>query len=461
MTASSKKTKGRAEPLFLHFHTLVLTLLLTAAILDAAKASPYVSTRSVLDNEVEDESPQVRLRSTFSSELELLEPIATDAPQTYLEDSNPTGELYLLSDTTSEPTETEEPISDLDEPTSEPTETEEPTSDLDETTSEPTEIDEPLVVSTRPSGLFNFDEESSKSTDPISAAEDVLYDDPYMRHVAGPLKDDDLEYSLDFYADKMAMKEFDFSPVDIARKLTAAAKAHGTQPDQFLEEIQDLIALQNRSSTEVIGLTNEKEVSQLHSVLMRSSLLQRVTDGWKHALKRLEEKYNVSAPESAGPESITATRLALMFPQYVNFGQKPFTEPSWTNVLSSGEHGFSVPDFFKRPEFSGFIPRDTNSLGYQARQAIIGTHLYALHKDNLNDGVPLRTKCVMLKRRIDKSLLSKERRIRFLKNNDIVDINGYVVHSILKTFTFLPENFTQKIIWDLFGENKPMSWSYP
>ncbi|XP_072157488.1 uncharacterized protein [Bemisia tabaci] len=440
MTASSKKTKRKAEPLFLHFHTLVLTLLLTAAILDAAKASPYVSIRSVLDNEVEDESPQVRLRSTFSSELELSEPIATEAPQTYLEDSNPTGELYLLSDTTSEPTVTEEPISDLDE-----------------TTSEPTEIDEPLAVSTRPSGLFNFDEESSKSTDPISAAEDLLYDDPYMRHVAGPLKDDDLEYSLDFYADKMAMKEFDFNPVDIARKLTAAAKAHGTQPDQFLEEIQDLIALQNRSSTEVIGLTNEKEVSQLHSVLMRSSLLQRVTDGWKYALKRLEEKYNVSAPESAGPESITATRLALMFPQYVNFGQKPFTEPSWTNVLSSGQYDFSIPEFFKRPEFSGFIPRDTNSITGHARRAIIGTHLYALHKDNLNDGVPLRTKCVMLKRRIDKSLLSKERRIRFLKNNGIFDINGYMVHSIVNTFTFLPENFTQKIIWDLFGESKPMS----
>lgn len=224
-----------------------------------------------------------------------------------------------------------------------------------------------------------------------------------------------------------------------------------------------------------------------------------MAEGWKNELKRLEKKYNVSS-ECTGPDSITPTRLALMFPHYLNFGQRPFAVGSKINLRMNDYHTttpaptesecdpyylnnygecrprskmyvsnvvdetYEVPAIFKRAEFGGMIPLSWTSTPSlhptpprstlsQATKSLIGLHLFALYGSEQNDVIPFRTKCVLLRMRMQRCMLSNKRRIRFLDNNDIT--HSSIASSLQRAYDKLPYDFTSKINWKIFefGEN--------
>nr|XP_018897157.1 PREDICTED: uncharacterized protein LOC109030577 [Bemisia tabaci] len=296
--------------------------------------------------------------------------------------------------------------------------------------------------------------------------------EPYYIGMTSPLEDSDLEYSLDYYSEKAQMKEYDFDSTEIVKKLADSAMAHDTPPNQFMEEIHDLISLQNRSSNEPDENTARDELP----LGVSDTLFKRVTEGWKNELKRLEKKYNVSS-ECASSDSVTATRLNLMFPHYLNFGQKPLAAPSEISLNMNGgstydpfgytttdsynsyykrrspsttprynsySTEYKIPAIFKRPEFGGLIPRFLDL----DQKILIGLHLYAMYGNDQNDAMPFRTKCVMLRRRMEKCVLSDKRRNRFLLNNGI--FNSSNQSSLHTAYLNLPADFTRKIEWDLF-----------
>ncbi|XP_018917549.2 uncharacterized protein [Bemisia tabaci] len=298
--------------------------------------------------------------------------------------------------------------------------------------------------------------EKNASPDPIVA---------YMNGVTGPLQEDDLEYSLDYYNEKFLMKEYEFEPADFLKRLAKSAMSEGTTPAQFLQEIQDLLSLQNRSRSEQDDAAGREDASKIPAGYLSESLRKKMTEGWKNELKRLEKKYNISS-ESAGPDSITSTRLSLLFPHYINFGQKPFAAPANITVGISfaqkqvydsrrGTYYYETPDAYipsilGRPEFGGVIPLVL--LSKPTQRIIIGTHLYALHWQDGNDMVPFRTKCALLKRRMEKSSLSEERRFRFLINNEIMHKNGTLLRTSIKNvYEQIPSTFKEKIDWDLLS----------
>ncbi|CAH0386392.1 unnamed protein product [Bemisia tabaci] len=328
-----------------------------------------------------------------------------------------------------------------------------------------------------------------------------LYE-PYMKGMTSQLGDFDLEFALDYYSEKTLIKEYKFDSINLVKKLADSAMAHNTPPNSFLEEIQDLISLQNRSRIEPDESTTRDEVSQLNTGLLSESYLKRMAEGWKNELKRLEKKYNVSS-ECTGPDSITPTRLALMFPHYLNFGQRPFAVGSKINLRMNDYHtttpapidnscdpdyydtygrcppaprstvsrGFvvvdetyEVPAIFKRAEFGGMIPlswtstpslhpTSTRSTLSQVTKSLIGLHLFALYGSEQNDVIPFRTKCVLLRMRMQRCMLSNKRRIRFLDNNDITPSS--LASSFQRAYDKLPYDFTSKINWKIFefGEN--------
>ncbi|CAH0386390.1 unnamed protein product [Bemisia tabaci] len=286
----------------------------------------------------------------------------------------------------------------------------------------------------------------------------------YVKSVSGPLEEDGLVYPLDYYNEKAMMEEFDFEPADFMKKLANSAASHGTPPAQFTQDILDLLALQNRSLSEQSESPSRSDTPKLLSEM----LLKRMTDGWKSELSRLEKKYNISS-EVAGPDSITTTRLALMYPHLINFGQKPFAAPLNITVGFSGrdencERGYggcrtdlydaNIPSILGRPEFGGLIP--LVQLDEIIRRMIIGTHLYALHRNSVDDMVPFRTKCFLLKRRMERSLLSEDRRVRFLRSNEIVHKNGTLLRTSIKNvYDRIPKTFKDNIDWDL------LTWEVP
>nr|XP_018917618.1 PREDICTED: uncharacterized protein LOC109044367 [Bemisia tabaci] len=322
-----------------------------------------------------------------------------------------------------------------------------------------------------------------------------LYE-PYMKGMTNQLGDFDLEFALDYYSEKTLIKEYKFDSINLVKKLADSAMAHNTPPNSFLEEIQDLISLQNRSRTEPDESTTRDEVSQLNTGLLSESFLKRMAEGWKNELKRLEKKYNVSS-ECTGPDSITPTRLALMFPHYLNFGQRPFAVGSKINLRLNDYHtttpaptepdcdpyymnnygqcrsrstvyvskvvdeSYEVPAFLKRAEFGGMIPlarKDAPSayLSQTNVKRLIALHLFALYGSEQNDVIPFRTKCVLLRMRMQRCVLSNKRRIRFLDNNDITESTlGSLASSLQRAYNNLPSDFKSKINWKIFefGEN--------
>ncbi|CAH0383372.1 unnamed protein product [Bemisia tabaci] len=270
----------------------------------------------------------------------------------------------------------------------------------------------------------------------------------YLESVAGPLGADDLEYGLDYLneRDSNVLQEFDFDPLRTAQILVGSAAKQNTTPGTFLADIQDLIFLQNRSRIETRGESSVADVTTRMvpepGLFMEAENWRRyvpLRDSWRSELRRLERKYRIDG-NSTEPDAATPTRILLMFPNFLNLGQKPFSVLS--ELCSSSD--VCLPSFFSYPEFAGLIPLSGND---SARQAVFTLHLRALHlgREDRADALPFRTKCALVKRRMEKSLISDDRRWRFLQNNDVISANGDLTAAMAETYNQIPKEFKERV----------------
>ncbi|CAH0768456.1 unnamed protein product [Bemisia tabaci] len=232
-----------------------------------------------------------------------------------------------------------------------------------------------------------------------------------MERINGSLQDKDFEYMLDYYNNKSSialelLHNFDSS--DISRMLVEKAAYWNTTPVQFLEEMADLISLEKEqysTSKGNYGTDPEKRLSFL------------------------KKKYNVSAACEV-PDCVSISRVAYVFPHLGLIGARPILvreEMKQVDSASSEQVLVVEPNVLGNPLFGGLIPLPSNSydsnsgLSPENLRRIITVHLY-YSRDILyrNETVPFRNQCIMLHRRMRKSLLSGERKIRLLKLHDVL-----------------------------------------
>nr|XP_018916070.1 PREDICTED: uncharacterized protein LOC109043331 [Bemisia tabaci] len=236
----------------------------------------------------------------------------------------------------------------------------------------------------------------------------------YMERINGSLKDDDFEYMLDYYNNKSSIAlEYlhDFDSGNISRMLIEKAAYWSTPPVQFLEEMADLISLEKEQYSNVKGNYG-------------SDPGQRVTF--------LRKKYNISAACEV-PDCVSLSRVAYVFPHLGLTGERPiFVRKEMKQVDSTSPEEVLVvePHVLRNPLFGGLIPLPSNPyyrnqvLNSETLKIIITVHLY-YSRDILyrNETVPIRNQCIMLYRRMKKSLLSNARKVRLLKLYDVVKEN--------------------------------------
>lgn len=331
---------------------------------------------------------------------------------------------------------------------------------------------------------------------PIDTVTDPVLDDysSYKKGISSPMSATDLELRLDTN-DEVTLDEYNFEPEYLLDQLIINARSNNVTSKYFLKDIQDMITLHDRltknagksdliaTATTTTTTTSTPRYRDSYydddSYYYRRSSRKvstttpatttpttatptvvptpNTTEILENDLKSLEGKYNICS-ECYGSGDISIPRLILMFPHYLNIGQRPFVTPTNIDLSTSGRtsnygynnygYSLSLPSFFKRPEFGGLIPR--TGLSSQDRKMIIGLHLFALYPNTENNPVPFRTTCVLLKWRMERSLLSDDRKLRFLQNNGVIQSSKTLKSSISTKYNSISSEYLNEIDWSLF-----------
>lgn len=272
--------------------------------------------------------------------------------------------------------------------------------------------------------------------------------------------------------------ECNFRPIEVLYLLADKARGMKRSPKGFQNDLNTLVSTSGASEADDMnkpvspsrprGNQGSAEDQPGQNADDRNAPAQSnpssapVDPAEKERQRQLARAYNVT-PHCNGPNSVTPTRLKMMFPDKADMGQRkdPSSKPSMVQVKTepvrpaqprttttpAPQKPLAIPALVTKPEFGGLIPQ--TGLPAETQKKIIAVHLATMPHDRR---VPFPVVCIILKFRMEKSLVPDSKKAKFLKYNDVIDNNGQLKGDLQTLHDHVIDGaFLQMIPWQIFG----------